>query len=139
MGDIIVEREKIIEEAAQFKKEYESILEPIDELNPKRPFVYTSIGGGELGDLVLTAAKRELGGINGGIMTVAIDRYEGFPAQDIADHYEIVDMLNGDALEKCIKKYIPDPKEPHAIYLEIERIDTIPFHFLLLGEFRYRI
>lgn len=125
MGDIIEEREKIIEEAAQFKKEYESILEPIDELNPKRPFVYISIGGGELGDLVLTAAKRELGGINGGIMTVAIDRYEGFPAQDVADYYEIVDMLNGDALEKCIKKYIPDPKEPHAIYLEIERIDTL--------------
>ena len=34
-------------------------------------------------------------------------------------------MLNGDLLEKNIKKYVPNPNQPHVIYLEIERIDTL--------------
>lgn len=119
-------RIEILERAHSFKKEYEERLRPLEELRAERPFIYVSIGGGELGDLVLTAARRVLGGRNGGISTVAIDRYEGFPAQDVADHYEIVDMLDGEALERCIKKYIRDPENtPHAIYLEIERVDTI--------------
>ena len=119
------DRLKILEEAHSFKKEHEKRLAPLDQLDPRRPFVYISIGGGELGDLVLTAAKRILGGERGGIKTVAIDRYEGFPAQDVADSFEVVDMLNGDLLEKRIRKYVPDPQgAPHAIYLEIERADT---------------
>lgn len=118
-------RIEILEKAHSFKKEYEGRLSPLKELEIEKPFIYISIGGGELGDLVLTAARRMLGGRNGGISTVAIDRYEGFPAQDAADHYEIVNMLDGEALERCIRKYIPDPKNtPHAIYLEIERVNT---------------
>ncbi|RLF20450.1 MAG: hypothetical protein DRZ82_02085 [Thermoprotei archaeon] len=123
--DVVEYRVKILEEAESFRKEYEGNLRPLEELRPEKPFTYISVGGGELGDLVLTAAKRELGGANGGIRTVAIDRYDGFPAQDVADHYEIIDMLNGDLLEKCIRKYVPNPEEPHAIYLEIERADTL--------------
>ncbi len=35
-------------------------------------------------------------------------------------------MLDGEALESCIRKYIPDPENtPHAIYLEIEQVDTL--------------
>jgi len=124
--DAIEYRLKILEEAHYFKKEFEEKAQPLNELNPRKPFIYISVGGGELGDLVLTAAKRILGGANGGITTVAIDRYAGFPAQDITDYYEIIDMLNGDLLEKCIRKYVKDPKNtPHAIYLEIERADTL--------------
>ncbi len=119
-------RMRLLDEAEQYRKDYESRLNPLEELNSKKPFIYISIGGGELGDLVLTAAKRVLGGNTGGIMTVAIDRYEGFPAQDVADSYEIIDMLNGDMLEKCIHKYVKEPsKTPHAIFLEIERADTV--------------
>jgi len=122
----IESRLKLIDEAHSFKREYEERLKPLVELNPRKPFTYISIGGGELGDLVLTAAKRVFGGVNGGVKTVAIDRYEGFPAQDVADECEVVDMLNGDLLEKCIKKYVENPEDnPHAIFLEIERADTL--------------
>ncbi len=118
-------RIRILDEASSFRREHEKKLEPIDKLDSRKPFVYISVGGGELGDLVLIAAKRILGGIGGGIKTIAIDRYEGFPAQDIADSYEIIDMLNGDLLEKAIRKYVRNPLEDkHAIYLEIERADT---------------
>lgn len=122
----IESRLEILEEAASFREKYESGLEPLTELNPRNLFIYMAIGGGELGDLALTAAKRILGGVNGGVKTVAIDRYHGFPAQDAADAYEIIDMLNGDLLEKAIRKYISDPSRiRHAIFLEIERADTM--------------
>ncbi len=126
MRYLLEKRIEILEEAHSFKKEYEERLRMLEELKAERPFVYISVGGGELGDLVLTAARRILGGRNGGILTVAMDRYEGFPAQDVADHYEVVDMLNGEELERCIRKYVADPRNtPHAIYLEIERVDTV--------------
>lgn len=123
--EAIEHRLKILDEASSFRREFEGRLEPLAELSPSKPFIYIAIGGGELGDLVLTAAKRILGGVNGGVRTVAIDRYYGFPAQDVADAYEVIDMLNGDLLEKAVKKYVSDPSRvKHAIFLEIERADT---------------
>jgi len=118
-------RARLLEEAAEFRKEYEVRLKPLELLRPEEPLVYISVGGGELGDLVVTAAKRELGGARGGIKTVTFDRYDGFPAQDAADVSEVINMLDGDQLEKAIKKYVPSPDKPHAIYLEIERCDTM--------------
>ncbi len=131
-------RSRLLEEAAEFRKEYEARLEPLEMLCPEEPLVYISVGGGELGDLVVTAAKRELGGARGGIKIVAFDRYEGFPAQDAADASEVINMLDGDQLEKAIKKYVPNPDKPHAIYLEIERCDTMRV-FKLGVEQRYRV
>ncbi|KYH38893.1 MAG: phosphoribosylglycinamide formyltransferase 2 [Candidatus Hecatellales archaeon B24] len=132
------ERLRLLSEAEAFKREFERKLTPIECLSPRSPAVFISVGGGELGDLALTAAGRLLGGANGGVRTVVFDRYEGFPAQDSADAYEIFDMLNGDMLEEAVKKYIPDPDEPHAIYLEIERVDT--FRVCKLGiEDGYRV
>lgn len=117
---------KILEEAEAFKKDYESSLTPLDKLDLNEPFIYISLGGGELGDLVVTAAKRILGGRWGGIVTVVFDRYENFPAQDVADYSEVLDMMDGKALEERLKKYVKDPKRvKHAIYLEIERADTL--------------
>jgi len=120
----VEDRIKILKEVEEYKHEYERKLSPLDEIKLKEPVTFISVGGGELGDLVLTAAKRCLGGVKGGVKTVVFDRYEGFPAQDVADYYECFDMLNGDILEKNIKKYVPNPDHPHVIYLEIERIDT---------------
>jgi len=131
-------RARILEEAAEFRKEYEAGLKPLELLRPDEPFTYISVGGGELGDLVITAAKRELGGTRGGMRTVALDRYEGFPAQDAADVSEVINMLDGDQLEKAIKKYVPSPDRPHAIYLEIERCDTMRI-FKLGVEQGYRV
>ncbi len=136
--DQVEDRVKLLEDAAEFRKEYEAELSPVEVLSPDEPFTYISVGGGELGDLVVTAAKRELGGVGGGVRTVAFDRYEGFPAQDVADASEVIDMLNGAELEKAIKKYVPDPSKPHAIYLEIERCDTLRI-FKLGMEEGYRI
>lgn len=125
MADPAEERLKLLGEAEAFKKEFEGKLTPVECLSPRSPAIFISVGGGELGDLALTAAKRLLGGLNGGVKTVVFDRYKGFPAQDAADAYEVFDMLDGDRLEEAIRRHIPDPNEPHAIYLEIERVDTL--------------
>jgi len=124
-GSALEERLKLLKEAEEYRKEFESKLSPIQKLNPEKPVTFISVGGGELGDLTLTAAKRQLGGLGGGIKTVVFDRYEGFPAQDIADFYECFNMLDGTLLEKNIKKYVPDPNQHHVIYLELERVDTL--------------
>ncbi|MDP7983165.1 MAG: ATP-grasp domain-containing protein, partial [Conexivisphaerales archaeon] len=93
--------------------------------DPGDPFIYVSVGGGELGDLVLTAAKRSLGGRGGGILTAAIDRYPGFPAQDVADAHAVLDMMDGDALEAAISGFVRDPHSTrHAVFLEVEAVDT---------------
>jgi phosphoribosylglycinamide formyltransferase 2 len=118
------EKQGILDSAQAFKKGIEARLTPLEQLNPQEPATFISVGGGELGDLAVTAAKTRLGGPLGGVRTVAFDRYQGFPAQDGADFHEVFDMMNGDLLEGMIRKYIPDPTRPHAIYLEIEKANT---------------
>lgn len=120
----VEERIRLIEQVPSYRSEVEKRLSPIESLEPSRPAVFISIGGGELGDLAITSAKRYFGGERGGIKMVAFDRYAGFPAQDVADNSECFDMMDGDMLEKAIKKYVPDPSIPHSIYLEIEKINT---------------
>jgi len=115
---------KILEEATKYKLKFEKQLCPISELNPNKPITFISVGGGELGDLALTAAKRQLGGINGGVRTIAFDVYDGFPGQDAADYAKVFNMMDGDKLEENIRKFVPNPSEPHAIYLEVEKADT---------------
>ncbi|MGC8970117.1 MAG: ATP-grasp domain-containing protein [Conexivisphaera sp.] len=114
-----------MEEAMSYARELEPRLEPLRRLEPGNPFVYVSVGGGELGDLVLTAARRSLGGRTGGVLTAAIDRYPGFPAQDSADASAVIDMMDGNALESAIEGFIGDPRSRrHAIFLEVEAADT---------------
>jgi len=117
-------RLELLKAAKEYTKLYESKLTPLSQLAPKNPVTFMSVGGGELGDLVLSSAKTQLGGLGGGLKTVVFDRYDGFPAQDAADRYECFDMLNGDLIEKNICKHIPDPTQPHAIFLEVERVNT---------------
>ncbi len=71
------------------------------------------LGSGELGKEVTISAKRL------GARVVAIDRYEGAPAMQLADEFEVIDMLNADALDRVIRKYKPD-----FIVPEIEAIRT---------------
>ncbi len=114
-----------MEEALAHARELDAGLEPLDLLRPDDPFVYVSVGGGELGDLVLTAAKRSLGGRGGGVLTAAIDRYPGFPAQDVADEHAVINMMDGDALEAAISGFVRDPRRTrHAIFLEVEAADV---------------
>ena len=121
---MLEKRLEFLREAESFKREFERTLQPLEMLDPSNPVTFVSVGGGELGDLAVTAAKRLLGGPSGGVRTVVFDRYEGCPAQDSADFFECFDMMDGDLLEERIRKYIPDPSKPHAIYLEIEKADT---------------
>ncbi|WP_260580584.1 formate-dependent phosphoribosylglycinamide formyltransferase [Sphingopyxis sp. PET50] len=71
------------------------------------------LGSGELGREFVISAKRL------GCRVIACDSYEGAPAMQVADGYEVFPMLNGDALRRAIEKHRPDHIVP-----EIEAIRT---------------
>ena len=71
------------------------------------------LGSGELGKEFTIAAKRY------GQTVVAVDRYENAPAMQVADAFEVINMLDGAALEEIVNKHQPD-----IIVPEIEAIRT---------------
>ncbi|MGE0526315.1 MAG: formate-dependent phosphoribosylglycinamide formyltransferase [Bdellovibrionales bacterium] len=71
------------------------------------------LGSGELGKELVISAQRL------GLEVVAVDRYRGAPAMQVADAYEVIEMLNGDDLERVVAKHRPD-----IIVPEIEAIRT---------------
>lgn len=71
------------------------------------------LGSGELGKEFVIAAQRL------GQHVVACDSYEGAPAMQVADEYEVFSMLDGDALDAVVAKHHPD-----LIICEIEAIRT---------------
>lgn len=54
-----------------------------------------------------------------GLNVVAVDKYENAPAMQVADAFEVIDMLNADELDRIVKKHKPD-----IIVPEIEAIKT---------------
>ncbi|MCW5908912.1 MAG: formate-dependent phosphoribosylglycinamide formyltransferase [Chitinophagales bacterium] len=75
------------------------------------------LGSGELGKEFVIAAKRL------GQYVVAVDSYNNAPAQQVADEREVINMLDGDALDAVIVKHKPD-----IIVPEIEAIRTERFY-----------
>jgi phosphoribosylglycinamide formyltransferase 2 len=71
------------------------------------------LGSGELGKEVVIALKRM------GCTVIACDAYEGAPAMQVADAFEVFSMLDGDALERAVLKHQPD-----IIVPEVESIRT---------------
>lgn len=71
------------------------------------------LGAGELGKEVVISAKRL------GKTVVAVDRYAGAPAMQVADAFEVIPMLDADALARVVEKHKPDMIVP-----EIEAIRT---------------
>ena len=71
------------------------------------------LGAGELGKEVAIAAQRL------GLRVIAVDRYAGAPAMQVAHAFEVIDMLDGEALERAVRKHHPDIVIP-----EIEAIRT---------------
>lgn len=71
------------------------------------------LGSGELGREFVISAKRL------GCRVIACDSYEGAPAMQFADGYEVFSMLDADLLAAAIKKHKPDYIVP-----EIEAIRT---------------
>lgn len=71
------------------------------------------LGSGELGKEVVIAAKRL------GKTVIAVDKYIGAPAMQVADRCEVINMLDGQQLEQIVAKHKPD-----LIIPEIEAIRT---------------
>ncbi|NTW51642.1 MAG: formate-dependent phosphoribosylglycinamide formyltransferase [Chlorobiaceae bacterium] len=75
------------------------------------------LGSGELGKEFVIAAKRL------GQYVIAVDSYNDAPAQQVADAREVIDMLDGRALDVIVAKHQPD-----LIVPEIEAIRTERFY-----------
>ena len=71
------------------------------------------LGSGELGKEFVISAKRL------GCRVIAVDRYDGAPAMQVADAREVIDMLDGAAIRRLVRRHKPD-----FIVPEIEAIRT---------------
>ena len=75
------------------------------------------LGSGELGKEVVIALQRL------GQQVIAVDSYAGAPAMQVAHAFEVINMLDGDALDAIVAKHKPD-----LIVPEIEAIRTERFY-----------
>ena len=74
------------------------------------------LGSGELGKEVVIAAQRL------GQTVIAVDRYANAPAMQVADAWEVISMLDGDALEAVVKKHQPDYIVPEVEAIRTEKL-----------------
>ena len=75
------------------------------------------LGSGELGKEFVIACQRL------GQYIIAVDSYKNAPAMQVAQAFEVIDMLDGNALDSLVEKYQPD-----LIVPEIEAIRTERFY-----------
>jgi len=75
------------------------------------------LGSGELGKEFAIAAQRY------GQTIIAVDSYPGAPAMQVADQFEVIDMLDAAELDRVVAKHHPD-----VIVPEIEAIRTERFY-----------
>ncbi|ABL65907.1 formate-dependent phosphoribosylglycinamide formyltransferase [Chlorobium phaeobacteroides] len=75
------------------------------------------LGSGELGKEFVIAVKRL------GHFVIAVDSYNDAPAQQVADRREVINMLDGAALDAIVARHQPD-----VIVPEIEAIRTERFY-----------
>ena len=75
------------------------------------------LGSGELGKEVVIALQRL------GQHVVAVDSYADAPAMQVADGFEVIDMLDGAALDAVVARH-----EPDIIVPEVESIRTERFY-----------
>ena len=75
------------------------------------------LGSGELGKEFVIAAQRL------GQTVIAVDSYANAPAMQVAHGFEVINMLDGDALDAIVEKHKPD-----FIIPEIEAIRTERFY-----------
>jgi len=75
------------------------------------------LGSGELGKEFVIAAQRI------GQTIIAVDSYENAPAMQVAHGFEVINMLDGEALDRIVAKHQPD-----FIVPEIEAIRTERFY-----------
>ena len=75
------------------------------------------LGSGELGKEFVIACQRL------GQYVIAVDSYENAPAMQVAHAFEVINMLDGDELDRIVAKHKPD-----LIVPEIEAIRTERFY-----------
>jgi len=75
------------------------------------------LGSGELGKELVIALQRL------GQYVIAVDSYEGAPAMQVAHEFEVINMLDGAALDAIVAKH-----KPNLIVPEIEAIRTERFY-----------
>lgn len=75
------------------------------------------LGSGELGKEFVIAAQRI------GQTVIAVDSYENAPAMQVAHGFEVINMLDGDELDRIVARHRPD-----FIVPEIEAIRTERFY-----------
>ena len=74
------------------------------------------LGSGELGKEFVISAQRK------GQYIIACDSYAGAPAMQVADECEVFSMLDGDALERVVRKHKPDIIVPEIEAIRTERL-----------------
>lgn len=75
------------------------------------------LGSGELGKEVVIAMQRL------GQYIIAVDNYENAPAMQVAHEFEVINMLDGNELDRIVSKHDPD-----FIVPEVESIRTERFY-----------
>jgi len=74
------------------------------------------LGSGELGKEFVIAVKRL------GQFVIAVDSYNDAPAQQVADEREVINMLDGNALDSIVAKHKPDIIVPEIEAIRTERL-----------------
>lgn len=76
------------------------------------------LGSGELGKELVISLQRL------GQHVIACDSYKNAPAMQVADDFEVFDMLDGNALDAVVSKYNPDLIVPEVEAIRTERFYT---------------
>ena len=83
---------------------------------PDLPRTLMLLGSGELGKEVAIAAQRL------GCRVIALDRYPGAPAMQVADAWEVVAMTDADALKEAVRRHRPDLVIPEIEALAVDAL-----------------
>lgn len=77
------------------------------------------LGAGELGKEVAISAQRL------GLRVIAVDRYEGAPAMQVADAFEVISIADAAALEGVIRTHRPDLIVPEIEPVPVEKLRAL--------------
>ena len=83
---------------------------------PTLPATLMLLGSGELGKEVAIAAQRL------GCRVIAVDRYPGAPAMQVADAAEVVAMADAEALKAVVRRHRPDLVIPEIEALAVDAL-----------------
>ncbi len=84
--------------------------------SPRLPRTLMLLGSGELGKEVAVAAQRL------GCRVIAVDRYAGAPAMQVADVAEVVAMGDPEALKAVVRRHQPDLVIPEIEALAVDAL-----------------